>query len=273
MQLRTERVDPEPMDPLRPLIDTLHADGRLRVWSLVITIFGDMVQHRGGVVSTARLTALLSRIGVERGTLRTALSRLARDGWVENDRIGRTSLYRLSVQGRARFEPATHLIYAPPSAEEVARWSLAVTMTDAGEQVALVPAGQVLEGADLVLTGALESLSERYKDHLLGVGLRAALDRLAQDLTHLGATRLTEPLDAAAARMLLIHRWRRLVLRHPEPHDALLPKDIALRKPRAAVARRYHQLSPLTWLETGGDDASVMPAATADFERRFLRGA
>ncbi|NBR89524.1 MAG: phenylacetic acid degradation protein, partial [Rhodobacteraceae bacterium] len=43
------------MDPLAPLIDALHAEGRLRVWSLVITVFGDSVQHRGGRISTARL--------------------------------------------------------------------------------------------------------------------------------------------------------------------------------------------------------------------------
>ena len=63
------------MDPLVPLINTLRAEGRLRVWSLVITAFGDLVQHRGGAVSSARLNVLLGRIGVEPGALRTALSR------------------------------------------------------------------------------------------------------------------------------------------------------------------------------------------------------
>ena len=68
------------MDPLDPVITALHAESRLRVWSLVITVFGDCVQHRGGAISTARLGRLLGRIGVEPGALRTALSRLGRDG-------------------------------------------------------------------------------------------------------------------------------------------------------------------------------------------------
>lgn len=38
------------MDPLAPLITAVHTEGRLRVWSLVITVFGDLVQHRGGAV-------------------------------------------------------------------------------------------------------------------------------------------------------------------------------------------------------------------------------
>ena len=76
------------MDPLAPLIETLTADGRLRVWSLVITVFGDSVEPRGGTISTARLGRLLGRIGVGSGALRTALSRLAGDGWVTAQRKG-----------------------------------------------------------------------------------------------------------------------------------------------------------------------------------------
>ena len=51
------------MDPLSPLVEALHSEGRLRVWSLVITVFGDLVQHRGGQISTARLGQLLGRVG------------------------------------------------------------------------------------------------------------------------------------------------------------------------------------------------------------------
>ena len=75
-------------DPLSPLIDQLHKDGRLRVWSLVITIFGDAIQPRGGRVSTARLQEILERMRIEPGALRTALSRLAKEGWVIREREG-----------------------------------------------------------------------------------------------------------------------------------------------------------------------------------------
>ena len=119
------------MDPLKPLIDALHSEGRLRVWSLVITVFGDLVQHRGGEVSTARLGVLMNRIGVEPGALRTALSRLSRDGWVTRERAGRTSLYRLSDRGLDRFAPATSMIYAPPRREPVAEWSVFVRLDGA----------------------------------------------------------------------------------------------------------------------------------------------
>ena len=258
------------MDPLAPLLSSLHADGRPRVWSLVITVFGDLVQHRGGVISTARLGVLLGRIGVEPGALRTALSRLGRDGWVTSERAGRTSLYRLTAEGEQSFAPATARIYAPPQGP-VATWALHVRLTPQGPVAGLVPAGQAPGDADCVVTGDLTRITEDWRQSLLEPGQRAALGRLAADLDALRALPLSDPLDAAAARMLLIHRWRRIVLRYPEPMADLMSGDTPLRDPRAAVAAAYLRLAPAAegWLDADlGDQASMRPA-DGRFARRF----
>lgn len=259
------------MDPLKPLIDALHAEGRLRVWSLVITAFGDLVQHRGGVISTARLSAVLSRIGVEPGTLRTALSRLGRDGWVESERVGRTSHYRLSPQGVDRFAPATSLIYAAPYTDAVTLWSLSIVLEGAVPRVCLVPAGQVVDDADCVVTGTLEQVSPGFQNMFFDDDMRMALSALAADLSTVRQSDLSDPLDAAAARVLLIHRWRRLVLRYPEPVPDLMPDDAPLTNPRADMAEVYRALSPLAeaWLDEDSPALPAMPKASADFARRF----
>lgn len=259
------------MDPLAPLIDSLHGQGRLRVWSLLITVFGDLVQHRGGQISSARLGRLLGRVGVEPGAMRTALSRLGRDGWVESRRQGRSSLYRLSRQGIARFAPATSRIYAPPRLGPVAAWAVVVRFDASGnERVTLMPAGEAPDGADLCVTGALEQVSTAWRAALLDTGHRAALTGLAADLTALEAAP-DAPLDAAAMRMLLIHRWRRLVLRFPEIAPELMPPDAPLADPRAAVARTYARLAPQAeaWLDSDADGLAPMQAADAGFARRF----
>ncbi|RBI85559.1 hypothetical protein DRV85_07410 [Rhodosalinus halophilus] len=264
-----------PADPLAPLIDALHAEGRPRVWSLVITVFGDSVQPRGGRIATTRLQRLLGRIGVEPGALRTALSRLRRDGWVMAEREGRFSLYRLSESGLARFAPATERIYAPPREGEVHRWTLALGGAGAqGIPVApslrLIPEAEAGD-ADLAVTGALSALAPGFAEALLPEPHRAALAALAADLAALEGLALG-PLDAAAARTLLIHRWRRLVLRWPELPPVLLPQE-APRDPRAAVARAWRALTPKAeaWLDSADARMPAMPPAGAALARRFAQ--
>lgn len=259
------------MDPLAPLISALHSEGRLRVWSLVITAFGDLVQHRGGRVSTTRLGLLLGRVGVEPGTLRTALSRLSRDGWVESERKGRSSLYRLSDQGLHRFAPATTRIYGAPRTEPVIRWSFALNLNASGEpDIQVLPANDTADSADCRVTGELSDLSDDYRASLFNSAHRSALAALATDLKALEQD-IADPLDAAAARLLLIHRWRRIVLRFPDFPPELLPEDTPLANPRLAVAKTYAdlRLATETWLGSPVAGQSSMPAADPNFAQRF----
>jgi phenylacetic acid degradation operon negative regulatory protein len=259
------------MDPLAPLITALHSEGRLRVWSLVITVFGDLVQHRGGQISTARLGQLLGRVGVEKGALRTALSRLGHDGWVTRERHGRTSIYRLSAQGLDRFAPATTRIYAAPRTAPVSQWAVVVTLTENdGQSVILCPAENAPRGGDCRVVGSLAQVSDAYRAALVSPAHAGALGALDADLQALQAGVLTSP-DAAAARMLLIHRWRRIVLRFSEIPAYLMPDTVALRDPRLSVARAYGRLVPAAerWLDTAFPGLPSMPAASAGFAQRF----
>ena len=108
------------MDPIEPLINAFHAGGRPRVWSLVVTIFGDAVLHRGGCIATLRLQELLERVGIEAGALRTALSRLARDAGCCGIARGATVSIALAIVARRKSqEPQS--AFTPPRA--VARWN------------------------------------------------------------------------------------------------------------------------------------------------------
>lgn len=259
------------MDPLAPLITALHSQGRLRVWSLVITAFGDLVQHRGGEISSTRLRALLGRVGVEQGALRTALSRLSGDGWVASERIGRSSLYRLSAQGLDRFAPATTRIYAAPRTEPVNRWASVVTFSGlGGHTVRLCPVEDAAKEADCVVVGELQHISDAYRAAQLESAHRKALIALSADLAALRDD-ITVPLDAAAARLLLIHRWRRIVLRYPECVPELMPNDAPLKNPRSSVAQAYGSLTPSAegWLESDADGLAPLPKATQPAAKRF----
>lgn len=261
------------MDPLQPLIDTLNADGRPRVWSLVITVFGDVVQLRGGRIATGRLSLLLGRIGIETGALRTALSRLASDGWVESHRDGRTARYSLTRAGQREFGPATARIYAPPPAGPVESWFFGEGQRAGALAVAggwLAPADAAGEVSGFGIRGGLTPGAAQAVWQALDPAHRLAIQRLVSDLTALETLPET-PLDAAVARMLLVHRWRRLVLRWPDVPPELLPADLALRDLHAAVARRYAALAPLSerWFDEPFGDLPPLPAPDSAFADRF----
>lgn len=263
------------MDPLEPVTTALHTEARLRVWSLVITVFGDCVQHRGGAISTARLGRLLGRIGVEPGALRTALSRLGRDGWVNSTRAGRLSHYSLSASGLAKFTEATPRIYAAPRLSPVTAWALS---THGTPQTALPLGGLWLSPAQETphapaafrLAGRITDLSPQMRASLISADHAQALRRLHHDLDHLGQLD-ADPLTHAAARILLIHRWRRIVLRYPDLPADLLPADLAQSDPRGRVAATYLHLSPKAeaWLDSAADDMRPMPAVDRGFALRF----
>lgn len=267
------------MDPLEPVIVALHAESRLRVWSLVITVFGDCVQHRGGAISTARLGRLLGRIGVEPGALRTALSRLGRDGWVNSERAGRLSHYRLSPTGLARFSEASSRIYAPARQTPVTEWSLS---TEGDMQTAFALGGLWLRPADMPppakpafrMTGRITDLAPALRDNLISAAHATALHRLNADLDRLAVID-GDPLTHAAARILLIHRWRRIVLRFPDLPRALLPAGLDGQDPRARVSSAYLHLTPgaETWLDSAGDDMAPMPAPDQSLAARFQNAA
>lgn len=280
------------IDPLGAMIEQLHGDGRLRVWSLVITIFGDAIQPRGGRVSSARLQEMLGRMGIEAGALRTAMSRLAKEGWVQREREGRRTFYRLSPKGTNAFEPATRRIYAPVSEQGVDRWVMGLVPPRQRLEADIRAAGGfVLAGGGLwpeaaapgpdwfaargVLTvaGALGAMPEQMAAELAPGEGRAAYLRLIAGFKGLPVAQLA-PLDAMAARILLIHRWRRIVLRNPDLPKAIQPADWPGDACRAFVAGLYAQLAASSdrWLDApvaGG--ISALPAPDAAYRARFAQ--
>lgn len=233
---------------------------------MVITVFGDLVQHRGGQISTAKLGEVLGRVGVEKGALRTALSRLARDGWMQTERIGRTSHYRLSQQGLARFVPATKQIYAPARITPVARWAMMLKIDATGRHdVSVCPLDEAEKQGDCLVVGELRGFSEAYRTGLLTDDHRHALTVLAADIDALSKVEISDPLAAAAARLLLIHRWRRIVLRFADIPCELMPANAPLSNPRHAVAQAYWRLSDVgeDWIshDTSGSVGSNLASS------------
>src|SRR5882757_9405268 len=104
--------------PLARIIEQLKREPS-RTGSIVITVFGDAIVPRGSSVWLGTLLEFFKTLDIDSGVVRTAMSRLAADGWLERSRVGRNSFYRLAEKGRETFREATEHIYSlrPP------RWS------------------------------------------------------------------------------------------------------------------------------------------------------
>jgi phenylacetic acid degradation operon negative regulatory protein len=78
--------------------------------------------------------------------------------------------------------------------------------------------------------------------------------------------------DAFTARILLIHHYRRVVLRDPLLPGSLLPADWPGRPARRLCADLYRRLMPASerWLDRNGISAAgALPPAGAELGQRF----
>ena len=241
---------------LAALTAGLRGLGPVRVWSLMVSLFGDLARGEGEAIDGPVLSAIMSALDVRPEAVRVALHRLRNDGWIASDKHGRIGRHRLTAQGRAESAAASPRIYARP-ADMPRDWQLAILPHDddlpghapllprvwCGPRAAPVPADAlVLAGgaAPDWLRAALMP-AERAADY-------AALDAaLAALEPHLPPPAELSAVDTAALRCLVVHNWRRLVLRHPALPRALLPPDAPMVRCHArvdALLARYDRPDP-----------------------------
>jgi len=283
--------------PLSRIIELLKREPS-RTGSIVITVFGDAIVPRGGSVWLGTLLEFFRTIDIDSGVVRTAMSRLAADGWLERQRVGRNSFYRLVKKGRQTFDAATKHIYDPQVSDWTGRFELLLIGNgedrDASRE-ALKNAGfgSPLPGVWIAPSGVpipeeaahairLEVSAEDDSGRRL-LSESWPLDRTAD--AYLKFMKIFEPLrgwidrrepladvDAFTARILLIHYYRRVVLRDPLLPAALLPRDWPGRAARQLCGEIYRGLLPASeqWLDRNGvNETGPLPAAGEELARRF----
>ena len=249
-----------------------------RTGSVIVTIYGDAIALRGGEIALAALLELMAALGVTEGVVRTAVSRLARDGWLEGHRTGRRSFYRLSRRGLRETVDAGPRIYGP--LDQAWGGKLRLAFAEAGvERTLLERAGYALLAPGVLVAPDTALTPSPGLPSLLGAGEPAAMQTLAArawPVARVGAGYETflrlfsdlagtafelAPLDAMAARVLLTHEYRRIVLRDPRLPAALLPPDWPGTAAFSLCAGLYASLAPASerWLDTTADRSGPLP--------------
>ena len=286
-----------PQPPLARIVEQLKREPS-RTGSIVITVFGDAIVPRGGSVWLGTLLEFFEALDIDSGVVRTAMSRLATDGWLERNKIGRNSFYRLANKGRQTFAAATRHIYDPPPSDWTGRFELLLigngedrdasreALKNAGfgsplPGVWVAPSGVAIPeeaaGAIRLEVSAEDDSGRRLLSESWPLQRTAdAYQKFMKTFEPLrGSIGRGEPLtdaDAFIARILLIHHYRRVVLRDPLLPTALLPADWPGRAARELCGEIYRGLLRQSeqWLdEHATNEDGPLQKPNGELGRRF----
>mgnify|MGYP001416691309 CR=1 FL=1 len=90
---------------------------------MLFTLYGDYAYPQGADLWLGSLVELANALGISEGAARSAVARLAREGWIGARRTSNRSYYGLSESGRRLIEEGTRRIYVRRSAWN-GRWCL-----------------------------------------------------------------------------------------------------------------------------------------------------
>ncbi|MDO7441340.1 PaaX family transcriptional regulator C-terminal domain-containing protein [Acinetobacter baumannii] len=300
---------------IQQIIDSVVKNETLSGTSLISTIFGDSVLHRGGNISLASLIQLLELFGFNDRAVRTSVFRLVKNDWLCSDKIGRTSFYRITDSSRSTYLQAEQRIYNDQMKEWDHYWDLILMSSLDTENKALLKKELEWLGFANISTNLMAypgcnrielqrllvdlNMSEQvvvFKAETLqlfnnsvdtiGRMLRTnwPIDELRQRylqfldiFREIGVLLMQEneqlePVQAFQIRTLLIHYYRRILLKDPALPLELLPTDwpaISVRTLSMNIYKKVFEPADEYFLSVAATAEGPMPNATAHYWRRF----
>jgi phenylacetic acid degradation operon negative regulatory protein len=283
---------------VRGLVAAFNHRKPVRAGSLIITLYGDAIVPRGGSLSLGNIAEIMALFKIDSGHVRTAISRLTSEKWLERRKVGRNTFYRLSKRGEGEFEKATKRIYFAKKSATTKSIRLALlngeTSGRAEQRKKLEAAGYAafsaltyvsangaedkiknikgLRTLDVPLSSEateilrsafnLEELAGRYRDFIaLFMPLRDALGKGA----------ILDGTESLIVRLLLIQEFRRIVLRDPALPHGMIPAWPG-EEARALAAEIYGKVvkdSECFLDRCQADEKNPLPKPVSSLAQRF----
>lgn len=293
------------------LLDEFRQQRPLRGGSLIITLFGDSISQHGNSVWLGSIIKALEPFGLNSRLIRTAVHRLGQEGWLTATTVGRRAYYSFTEAGLRRYQKAARRIYAAERPRWDGAWTLVIcnrlqeegrarlrkelswlgygeisssvllypggpsaleeTLNDIGvadgvvvmdAQTAAISSQEALKQLALE-SWPLEELAQRYRDFQ---------DRFRPLLNVVAKSRRLPQEDAFQLRTLLVHEYRRILLRDSDLPAALLPENWIGHAVQEQVGKIYRLVAPAAeaFLEQHMETASgPLPPAIPTYRERF----
>lgn len=222
--------------------------------SALFDVYGDHLRRRGGLAPVAALARLLAPLGVSVPAVRTAVSRMVRQGWLEPVRLPDGAGYQLTGRAERRLDAAHARIYRTPAGGWDGHWHLVTADRPGGRTArdrldgalrllgyAPLPGGAWVaprRSPDLAATLGAESVAwQAFSARLDGddtdlVARAWDLAPVAEAYREFEARTRAALVDAGAApddrtafavRSRLVHDWRSFLFTDPALPVELLP--------------------------------------------------
>jgi len=298
---------------LSQVIDAFRARQPMRAKSLIVTLFGDVVSQHGRQIWLGSIANALDGLGVNDRLVRTSVFRLVKESWLDVERAGRKSFYRFTDTGSQEYQRAAQRIYSCDAEIWRGGWQLLLLVDIAEEKRdplrrslswlgfrALTPGTYARPGCDelaiqdlldefdlddgIILMNATTSpitlkkqLRRTVKDGWdlddLAEQYNALIKRFKPLRQSLDKGSVPTPEQAFHARLLLIHDYRRILLRDtPLPED-LLPSRWQGTLARQLVSGLYKDLAPASVAYISAElqsEQGVLPQPAGTFYERFI---
>ncbi|HYO41485.1 MAG TPA: PaaX family transcriptional regulator C-terminal domain-containing protein [Nocardioidaceae bacterium] len=249
--------------------------------SAIFDLYGDHLRSRGNRAPVAAVVRMLAPLGIAAPAVRTAISRMVRQGWLEPVRLPSGRGYAPTERARLRLDDAAARVYRTRDATWDGSWDLLVVEPSAHRSGRdRVRSGLSFLGyAPLSESTWISPFRSPEVDQLLAgesagfLRLRAQdedpierarrawdLERLAEDyLTWRGfalrlladpdsvlpaVSRAGEDERAFAVRSVLVHEWRKFLFTDPGLPAELLPAGWEGHRAREVFAREAATLLP-----------------------------
>jgi len=258
-----------------PTFSRRHAAGAPSARGLLFTLLGEFVLPGGGTAWTSAVLAAFARLGIEEKTTRQALMRTAASGWLDAEKAGRRTRWRLTASARKMLTEGADRIYSftGPVKSWDGRWLLVYARIPESDRRArhvvrsrLSWAGFGSLGAGLWISPhpdredeAISVLHEAgvASDAHVFVARRSGLAEVqvmvagAWDLgaieeqyeVFLEEFRAAAPSDVLARQVELVHAWRRFPSIDPVLPRELLPARWSGPKAARLFADRHQRWS------------------------------
>ncbi len=224
--------------------------------SALFDLYGDHLRQRGGRAPVAALVRLLAPLGVAAPAVRTAVSRMVRQGWLEPVRLPDGPGYTLTPRAVRRLDDSAARIYRTAGGGWDGSWHLVVTdlpgersrrdriragLTFLGyaqlDDATWIGPRRSAEVDELLEVESVraERFAARHDGDSLGLvrrawdveGLGRSYARWLADAETLVSSAGPDPDDeqAFAVRSRLVHEWRKFLFLDPGLPRELLPGD------------------------------------------------